>query len=345
VVAHRAATPPFVLRCAKYLSSAGHKSMILIVGQRADPHIASVIQSLGNSGRDFAVVDSFGMHSDGCRLNISEGTILDIDGNRFKLDDVKSTWWRQKPRFGSVPSDSASKLYDDFFLHQEWHHILDYLSFELSPKFNINDPRARQQANNKLIQLKYAEQVGFRVPPTLISNNFDAISEFVVDNHDNSYVFKTLTPYMPPTGAMTYTTMINGQVIREKKDSIKTVPGIFQEFIKKRFELRVTIVGNDIFSARINSQRSDEAKIDWRKDIFNADLYSPEAIDHELESRLLALHKRLGLFYGAYDLVVDNEENCFFMEVNPAGQWMWLEHALGFPISQHIADALVRGDA
>jgi hypothetical protein len=196
-----------------------------------------------------------------------------------------------------------------------------------------------------LIQLKYAEQVGFRVPPTLISNKFDTVNEFVVDDRDKSYIFKTLTPYMPPAGMMTYTTLINGQIVDEQKDSIKIVPGIFQEFIKKQFELRVTIVGNDIFPARINSQCSDEAKIDWRKDIFNFDLYSSGILDHELESRLLSLHRKLGLFYGAYDLIVDNEENCFFMEVNPAGQWMWLEQALGFPISQRIAEALERGGA
>jgi glutathione synthase/RimK-type ligase-like ATP-grasp enzyme len=317
--------------------------MILIVGQRADPQVASVMQSLSNGGREFVVVDSFGVHSDGFRLNISKNVIVDVEGNSFKLDDVKSVWWRQKQRL-AAPSDSVSGLYDYIFLHREWNHILEYLTIELSSKFNINDPRVRQQADNKLLQLKYAEQVGFRVPATLISNNFDAVSEFVIDDRDKKYVFKTLTPYVPPTELMTYTTMIDGQTICEKKDSIKLVPGIFQEFIKKLFELRVTIVGHDMFSARIDSQRSDDARIDWRKDIFNHDLYSLATLDHELESRLLALHKRLGLFYGAYDLVVDNEENCFFMEVNPAGQWMWLEQALGLPISHRIADALVRGE-
>lgn len=59
--------------------------------------------------------------------------------------------------------------------------------------------------------------------------------------------------------------------------------------------------------------------IDWRRDVF-ADIYSAHTLDHDVKSRLLALHKRFGLFYGAYDLIVDEEENYFFMEVNPSGQ-------------------------
>lgn len=314
--------------------------MILIVGQRADPHVASVIHSLNNTRRAFFVLDSFDMHSDGVQFNISNNALLDIEGNRFRLNDIKSIWWRQKPRF-EIPSESVTELYDYYFLHREWNQLLDYLSFELSSKFNINDRRAEHQTNNKLIQLKYAEEIGFGVPPTLISNNFDTISKFVRSGHVKEYIFKTFTPYMAPSGMITYTTIINGQLIEEKKDSIKAVPGIFQEFKEKLFELRVTVVGDDIFSARINSRHSAETAVDWRRDVF-ADIYSAHTLDQDVKSRLLALHKKFGLFYGAYDLIVDEEENYFFMEVNPSGQWMWLEQTLGFPISEHIADALGR---
>ena len=314
--------------------------MILIVGQRDDPHIASVVHSLSNCQCEFFVVDSFGEGSDGVQFHISNNVIFDIEGNRFRLHDIKSIWWRQKPRF-VIPTDSMAQLYDYYFAHLEWNQLLDYLSFELSSKFNINDRRVSRRIHNKLLQLKYAEDAGFRVPSTLVSNNFDSVSQFIRGG-DKKYVFKTLTPYMPPSGMITYTTIIDSQLIDERRDFIKAVPGIFQEFKEKLFELRVTVVGEDVYAARINSRHSQETAIDWRQEIFS-DIYSVHILDHQVKSRLLALHKRFGLFYGAYDLIVDNEENYFFMEVNPSGQWMWLEEALGFPISESIAEALDRG--
>ena len=61
-----------------------------------------------------------------------------------------------------------------------------------------------------------------------------------------------------------------------------------------------------------------------------------------LSQRLLALMRRLGLVYGAIDLKQDEHGDYYFLEVNPAGQWQFVESRAGLPITQAHADALRR---
>lgn len=317
--------------------------MILIVGQRDDPHVASVTDCLIKRGRDFFVFDTFDTRSDGMRVAVSNNVILDVEGNRFDLNDVRSVWWRLKPRY-LVPQESVSELYNYYFIHREWIQIWDYLTLELSSKFQINDRKFDQLASNKLLQLKLAEAIGFKVPLTLVSNNFDEIGEFINSTRHTSAIFKTLTPYMSPDGMLAYSTIIDTETLGDKRALVKAVPGIFQEFIAKSFELRITIVGNHVFAARIESEYSTKTRVDWREDIYNTSLYSEYTLESQFVSQILVLHKEFGLIYGAYDFIVDKNDNYFFLEVNPVGQWMWLEQALGFPISERIADALALGE-
>jgi D-alanine-D-alanine ligase-like ATP-grasp enzyme len=48
-----------------------------------------------------------------------------------------------------------------------------------------------------------------------------------------------------------------------------------------------------------------------------------------------------GLHYGAADLAVDRDGEYVFFEVNPAGEWLWLEQLLAIGIPDAIADLLL----
>ncbi|SCF90374.1 MULTISPECIES: hypothetical protein [unclassified Streptomyces] len=49
---------------------------------------------------------------------------------------------------------------------------------------------------------------------------------------------------------------------------------------------------------------------------------------------------RLGLPYGAFDFVVTPEDEWVFLEVNPSGQYGFIEVATGLSITAAIADYL-----
>jgi glutathione synthase/RimK-type ligase-like ATP-grasp enzyme len=116
---------------------------------------------------------------------------------------------------------------------------------------------------------------------------------------------------------------------------VQVAPGIYQELVEKKAEWRVTVVGNNLFPVRIDSQKSPETAVDWRRNQL-ADMYDLAELDPELGRKLLKVHEQLGLIYGAYDLIERPDGEMVFLECNPAGQWLWLEEATG----PQIADCL-----
>jgi hypothetical protein len=64
--------------------------------------------------------------------------------------------------------------------------------------------------------------------------------------------------------------------------------------------------------------------------------------DAELSERMLKLTTRLGLSYGAADIVVTPDGRHVFLEINPAGEWFWLDDVFGpRALSTAIAQTLL----
>ena len=128
--------------------------------------------------------------------------------------------------------------------------------------------------------------------------------------------------------------------VRQKSKNIEQAPCIFQEYLDKDFELRITVVGDQVFPVKINSQKNSKTKFDWRKDQTHVE-YELFVLPEELKTKLLRLHREFKIVYGAYDFIVDPKGTYYFLEVNPAGQWLWMEEVLGINISETIANALI----
>jgi glutathione synthase/RimK-type ligase-like ATP-grasp enzyme len=124
-----------------------------------------------------------------------------------------------------------------------------------------------------------------------------------------------------------------------KLDLIRISPGIFQGRIPKSYELRVTVVGPRMFVGKIDSQSNNETRVDWRHKPFEIE---PEPIQLApvIEAKIHALMKFFGLVYGALDFIVTPEGQHIFLEVNPAGQYMWVESKTGLPITAALVDEL-----
>jgi glutathione synthase/RimK-type ligase-like ATP-grasp enzyme len=128
----------------------------------------------------------------------------------------------------------------------------------------------------------------------------------------------------------------------EDLSGLRLCPMTFQEMVPKAMELRVTVVGKEIFSASINSQSSERATHDWRRD--GAGLiedWRRYDLPEDVKVRLLKLMDYFGLNYGAIDIIVTPDDRHIFLEVNPAGEFFWLERFPGLPISRAIAGVLL----
>lgn len=160
------------------------------------------------------------------------------------------------------------------------------------------------------------------------------------ERHDR-VIYKTLSSYLIPPHDIIYTNEIFAGNVAANSANIRLAPGIFQQYLHKAFELRVTVVGARVFACRIDSQLDDSTRIDWRRNQFR-DMYDRYTLPGDVQDKILQLHEQMGLHYAAYDFVVEKSGRTVFLECNPGGQWLFIENATGMPITSALAEDLAR---
>jgi len=128
----------------------------------------------------------------------------------------------------------------------------------------------------------------------------------------------------------------------EDLSGLNLCPATFQELLTKSLEIRVTVIGRRVMSASIDSQVSARATHDWRRDgIRMLQDWQPYQLPLDVEEKILRLMDYFSLNYGAIDVILTPDDRHVFLELNPCGEFFWLERAPGLPISDAIADLLV----
>jgi glutathione synthase/RimK-type ligase-like ATP-grasp enzyme len=61
----------------------------------------------------------------------------------------------------------------------------------------------------------------------------------------------------------------------------------------------------------------------------------------EIQDKCVRLVEQLELSYGAIDMVLTPEGRYVFLEINPNGQYLWIEEQTGMPISAALCDLLM----
>lgn len=313
---------------------------VLIVGQIPDPHIEKVASLLREFGATPIIFDCFQKdHLLELSVNANGPTgAVNIGGVSWSFETIQAVWWRWKPFSAAEWTGAFAKVAEDFAT-QEWRTTLLSLPAFLPHVRWVNPLTEHFRATRKPWQLALAHAVGFRLADTVFTNNSQRVlAQF---SQHSRLVYKTISSFIVPPDEIIFTNEVSEADVRNSVDNIRLAPGIFQQLIEKDYELRVTIVDQEIFAARINSQKSGETSLDWRRNQFES-MYEVADLDEDLSKRLLAFHAGAGLLFGAYDLIVPTEGSPIFLECNPGGQWLWLEMRLGLWVSEALAKLLVR---
>ncbi len=206
-------------------------------------------------------------------------------------------------------------------------HVIEGLVEQLDCKI-LTSPYILRKAENKAYQMNVAKQIGFTIPEYLITNSQNMVKEFINDNR--MYIIKPLSV---------------GRIINDDKaiffqtntldgvsefHNIELSPIFIQEYIEKDYEIRLTVIEDDFYPVMINSTNA----IDWRKED-SINRYSLVEIPREIKEMCQLLMQELELSFGAFDFIV-HKEVFYFLEVNPNGQWLWLESELDLDISKKI---------
>ena len=191
-----------------------------------------------------------------------------------------------------------------------------------------------------MLQLQVARSVGLTCPETLIANNPDEIRAFFNRQGGRVVVKPLRLGYFDYGHVQTaaYTSIVSTSNLAND-EALKAAPVIYQHHLEKRWDIRVTIVGESIYAAAIHSQETVSARVDWRRT--DVDLkHTEHVLPKEIAKACRRLMKVLNLRFGALDLVLTPDGQYIFLEINPNGQWLWIEDKLGYPITNRIAEWL-----
>lgn len=262
--------------------------------------------------------------------------------------DIGAVWTRKAGDFRFL-SDEAFGPQERAYAIAETHHILT--SFLLTTDgYWMNHPMASQGAMWKGEQLQRAARFGFRVPPSLTTNDGDAVRRFR-SAVGGEIIFKPLSSpslggddvdaadRIVPNLATTLITAEHEGML----DAVNELPGFFQRYIPKRYELRVTVIGDRVFAARIDSQNDARTRTDYRD--FSAEIdYTAETLPLEIERRCRDFVHSYGLTFGAIDLIFTPEGEYVFLENNPAGQFLFVEQLVPeLRMLDAVTDCLIDG--
>lgn len=202
----------------------------------------------------------------------------------------------------------------------------------------INHPVDTYKAENKIYQLKCANEIGLLTPETYVGNMIpDSILE------EKNYVVKSLDTalfYNENQELFTYSSIISGKEL--KAANIKDAPIILQECLDDKLDLRVTVIGDKLFPVSITCFGRGLVG-DWRKNKKDTLTYSRFDLPEKITTKILMLMKKLNLLFGGVDLILKGDKY-YFIEVNPTGEWGWLESGISLPISSEIVNTLMQGD-
>lgn len=269
-------------------------------------------------------------------------TDLRINDATIDFDHVTSIWLR-RPGL-PLPHDTIPAGPGRDLVAQESRAVLFDAWHTLQCGWLPGSPGAVRDAQRKLSQLMVAGEVGFELPPTLVTTSPDDLIAFYRE-HNGAIISKLADIAFHQTLGREFAryTEIVSKRDMGYVDSVRYCPMIYQAYVPKRFELRVTVVGQEVFAAEIHSQESHHTKHDWRRYDDGQTPYRPHHLPSDLRQLCLRLTERLGLCYGAIDLVLTPDGRYVFLEINPAGQYLWIEDVTRLPISDAVCDLLIAG--
>ncbi|MBC8048355.1 MAG: hypothetical protein H7Y00_16260 [Fimbriimonadaceae bacterium] len=314
--------------------------MILIVSHQKDGHNLAIQSALQQMGHEFAEIDlakfpSMSSLTLQYQTQQFEEATLQIDDKEISFNSVGAIWWR-RPQGYTLHPDLKGSL-ESNFSYNECICAINGL-WMLTDANWINHPVNDEVASRKAYQLKVAAKNGLLIPKTCITNDPEQAKQFIESLGDGNVIYKS---FSATEQAWRETRQIKKEEI-ENLNAVKYAPVIFQECIHSDIDLRVTIIGNHIFPAAIHSLDTSY-KYDFRMNYHEAKIVHHE-LPEKLQEQLLSFMREMGIIYGAVDLRLKQNGEYIFLEVNTAGQWLFMEEPTGMPITNTLAQTLAEYD-
>lgn len=209
----------------------------------------------------------------------------------------------------------------------------------------LNHPVWITQAAYKPEQLSRANTVGLKTPESLVTNCpleakafCDRLGWDVIAKPIGHGEIRTAAG---STSGLIYTNKLSPEHANDL-GKIWHCPVLLQELVPKAFDVRVTVIDEDVHAVRIHSQSRLGSEVDFRRENMVGMEYSRTELPQETVSLLRNLTRDYKLRYAAIDVVETPTGEYVFLELNPSGQWAWLEEEVDVPISESFQRLFLR---
>lgn len=302
--------------------------MVLIITNEADFSTNIVMNWLRFYNIDFIRVND----NDDLGISFCSGDILfESKDFKFKLTDVKGVWYRRG--FLKITIDKINDTKIDEFRRQELLKIKEFIYYKLSLLPNINSYENSEV--NKLIVNSIANEVGLIVPKDILVSN-------KVDLFNQSKEFKLATKSITGSSMffyedfyfVGYTSLVED--IKEISDNF--FPSLAQNYVEKKYELRIFFLHNNFWTMAIFSQKDKKTEVDFRN--YNDEVPNRNVafnLPQDIKDKLSLLMSKIKLNSGSIDMIVTPNNEYVFLEVNPIGQFGMVSQPCNFYLHKEIA--------
>lgn len=329
--------------------------MILIVSHDKDLQGDLVCQRLDESAGDYVRIDASRLvneyiysinplQSQFARGGIFSSFRLGFDRDVTEGDVFRAIYWR-RPLLLVDRVKITSPIAREVSFAETYHALRLAVDSLPNSYFPLGHPSAMERAGNKLLQLRLANEMGFRVPETLVGNDPQVIRGFLA-RHPNlvvkpihvhsSYKEEDRNQIDQPL----WCRGIDPEKIAEHLAPDRRVQLMLQEQVVKKEDWRITVLPNSCICCKIDTSELSELEPDWRRyhKKYKHTLFDPP---RKFEKLLRDYLKALDLKAGYFDFAVDEAGEPYFLEVNTNAEWLWIEELTGYPISEKVAKCLM----
>lgn len=271
--------------------------------------------------------------------------VILVENKEYKISDFNSFWYRN----GNINFNNALQGYTgpaDFsnevmhHLHAEARALSNLIIYKLEQKkrigsFNLSEP-------NKLIVLEMAKLYGLQTPHTLITSRKDQLVEF--HKITKNLIYKAISDSISVKCDDGYLGFFTERLTESILNQLPQLffPTLFQEEITKKYELRIFYLEDKFYPMAIFSQNDSSTQVDFRRyNKAKPNRTVPYSLPKVIVSKLLMLTKAMNINSGSIDMIVDNNNNYVFLEINPVGQYGMVSHPCNYFIDKKIAQFLV----
>jgi glutathione synthase/RimK-type ligase-like ATP-grasp enzyme len=308
--------------------------MLLILTNTGDATASFLISALKEQGLPFIRLDTDQLISRIAIAYRSGVPAIKIDNVWREATEFEHLWYRRPEPLKDNRFENSS---EGKYVLAEWTEFVEcFLAHVQKPKW-MNHPSCNAAASHKLEQLTIASTFGFEIPDTLVTQEDGALRGFFQKHHGQVIVKPIASGYVERAGEQIDSLIYTNRVRKcdlENLDDLQTCPALFQQFIQKHYDVRITVVDADIHAVAIFGIEDDgKQRCDIRRNNMSDVRYEIIGLPTTIKTSVIKLMNHYGLRFAAIDMAVTMTGQWFYFEVNANGQWAWLDMCAGSNIA------------